>query len=91
MVGLSGRKGLELFATEARASDHYGLTTLVIATDGAGVVRLAHGAALGAARQAFYLEGKVAAPLALSCFGITFLWQWRHGLFLPFGSGAQAS
>jgi hypothetical protein len=79
-----------LFATEARARDDYGLTTLVVATDRAGVVRPAHRAALGAPRQAFDLEREVTAPLALACFGVTFLWQWRHGLFLPFTSGAQA-
>src|SRR3954467_3164344 len=77
-VGLSGREMLDLFATEARARDHYGLSTLVVATDGAGVVRPAHGAALWAARQTLDLKGQVTAPLALACFGITFLWQWRH-------------
>src|SRR4051794_19785923 len=61
-----GRKRSWLFATESGALDLYGLSTLVLATDGTGVVRAAHGPALRAAREAGQLEGQMAAALALS-------------------------
>src|SRR4051794_39952230 len=79
---VSGRNRLSLFATEARARDDYGLSALVVAADGTGVVRLAHRAALGAARKGRNLQRQVTAALALSCFGITFFGQWDHG-FIP--------
>ena len=83
----SGRKRGPLLAN-ARALDLDSLAALVVAADGAGVVRAAHGAALGAAREARELQGQVAASLALPRLRITFLRQWYHGLFLPFRSGA---
>src|SRR3989304_894278 len=83
----SGRKRGPLLAN-ARALDLDSLARLAAGAGGAGVVRAAHGAALGAAREARELQGQVAASLALPRLRITFLRQWYHGLFLPFRSGA---
>ena len=80
----AGRNGLSLLA-KAGALDLYSLPALVVTTDGADVVRTAHCAALRAASQAGELQRQVAATFALSRLGITFLWQWGHGLDLPFG------
>jgi hypothetical protein len=62
-----------LFA-KAGALDLDGLAPLVVAADGTGMVRAAHGAALRTARQAGKLESQMAAPLPLTGFGITLLW-----------------
>jgi hypothetical protein len=80
---------VRLFA-KARALDLDGLPTLVVTADRASVVRPAHGPALGTSREIGQLQREVTAALALSGLGITFLWQWRHCLFLPFRIELQA-
>ena len=79
----AGRKSGLLLA-KARALDLDSLPTLVIAAHGADVVRAPHGPALRAAGETGQLESQVAAALALTRLGITFLWQWGHWLVLPF-------
>jgi len=74
-----------LFAN-AGALDLNGLPPLVITADGAHMVRPAHCPALRAARKPRQLESEMTASFALTRFGIAFFWQWRHGLFLPFGT-----
>ena len=79
----SGRNERAALFAKARALDLDGLSALVVAADGTGVVRPAHGAALRAAREAGELERQVAAALALARFWVTFLWQWGHGYSFP--------
>ena len=82
MSEASGRKWLLLAKT--RALDFDSLSTLVVAANRANVMRAAHSAALGTARQAGELQREVAATFALPGLGIAFLGQWGHGLSLPF-------
>ena len=51
-------------------------------------MRPSHRPALRAASQTCQLQRQVAAALALTRLGITFLWQWGHLLILPFRNSA---